>query len=392
MSDKYCANCGTRLSAETAFCPQCGAKQDLQNYSAPSQQNMQGYGGETPQYKQNYQGAAPQYTQNYQGFAPQYTQNYQGVAPQYTPGSGVPPVKKNKAPLIIAICAAVMAVIVGSVMIGLKIGSNGNNQYDSTYNGNTNGGNSTPSGGESSLPGSVSFSGNGSSSSGSENSYSDSYTDNRNAWNLSSGETSLTVTDSNGNSVSITQQAAAYTHGLGYYGYNQNQFYLTVTFSDAGGIMLIMDISENDCQEGLSLSSRDFDASTKMGLWTADVINGNNLYNTYEHPQMIGNVSFRLEEYSTNSAVFYIKADFVYMDMVYTLEGYGCSDRFENDPMPLTEDEQFLYEEQNGTCTTCHGSGKCPTCGGMGTYAGVTCQGCFGSGRCWSCEGTGRSH
>lgn len=354
MDVKYCADCGARISATTAFCPQCGAKQDSQNHSVPSQHNMQNYGGPVQQYMQGY---------------------------------GMPASQKSKAPIIIAICSIVaILVIIGAVAVGLR---------------NTSGRSSSSSGRGSSSSGEVSSSGSGSSSSGgggssssggggSSSSGGGSYSSGGNTWNLSPGEASVTVTTSSG-SVSTTQQEAVYGHSSGLYGYNENYFMLSVAFNNTDTITLIVDIFEDYCQQGLSLSSQDFNETTKMGVLTTSS-NDLALYNTYEYPQMIGNGSFQLEEYSANSTVFYIKADVVYNSTVYTLEGYGCADRKETDPLVLTSGDQWANEVQNGICPTCHGSGTCQVCFGWGSISGETCHGCWGSRLCEYCGGTGRTY
>lgn len=60
-----------------------------------------------------------------------------------------------------------------------------------------------------------------------------------------------------------------------------------------------------------------------------------------------------------------------------------------------------FYDDDDGICSMCHGSGICQVCFGKRQWytpsygtdvdTTVTCQGCDGSGKCWKCNGTGRA-
>lgn len=420
MGDKYCTNCGTRMSAETAFCPQCGTKQDLQNYSAPSQQNMQGYGAQAPQYAQNYGDSNQQNIQNYGGQPGQYAQNYQGTAPQYLQGYSVPAAKKNKAPLIIAICAAVVAVVIGVVVIGIKIGSSGDSgQYDSAYGGNTYGGFSSSDGGGSSSGG-VSFSGNGNSASESGNSFSGTSADSQsepeesNVQNNVSLEmpTELTfqVSDKNGSELPVAVGEISLT-GDGSY----NQFKIEILTGEDLNALYTLDMTAmadmrdffitayipvSDCADGL-IYDQDYFASNgtvyfvsyNLADYYAKIFGTDALDYTFDFDDYLGDffgfisdsltidsMTFVLYEYSPESyATFSLIADVTVDGTSYTLEAAGTAD--------------YMVEVQE-TCSVCNGSGVCRICHGSGEngltgiWAGA-CSSCNGNKRCKYCDGTG---
>lgn len=399
MADKYCTNCGTRLSAETAFCPQCGTKQDLQNYGDPNQQNIQNYGGQPGQYAQNYQGTAPQYTQ----------------------GSGIPAAKKSKAPLIIAICAAVMAVVIGAVVIGIKIGSSGDSgQYDSAYGGNTYSGGSSSSSGGGSSSGGVSFSGNGGTASESGSSFSGTSADSQsepeesNVQNNVSLEmpTELTfqVSDKNGSELPVAVGEISLT-GDGSY----NQFQIEIltgedlnalytldmtAMADMRDFVITAYIPVSDCADGL-IYDQDYFASNgtvyfvsyNLADYYAKIFGTDALDYTFDFDDYLGDffgfisdsltidsMTFVLYEYSPESyATFSLIADVTVDGTSYTLEAAGTAD--------------YMVEVQE-TCSVCNGSGVCRICHGSGEngltgiWAGA-CSSCNGNKRCKYCDGTG---
>lgn len=399
MADKYCTNCGTRLSAETAFCPQCGTKQDLQNYGDPNQQNIQNYGGQPGQYAQNYQGTAPQYTQ----------------------GSGIPAAKKSKAPLIIAICAAVMAVIIGAVVIGIKIGSSGDSgQYDSAYGGNTYSGGSSSSSGGGSSSGGVSFSGNGGTASESGSSFSGTSADSQsepeesNVQNNVSLEmpTELTfqVSDKNGSELPVAVGEISLT-GDGSY----NQFQIEILTGEDLNALYTLDMTAmadmrdffitayipvSDCADGL-IYDQDYFASNgtvyfvsyNLADYYAKIFGTDALDYTFDFDDYLGDffgfisdsltidsMTFVLYEYSPESyATFSLIADVTVDGTSYTLEAAGTAD--------------YMVEVQE-TCSVCNGSGVCRICHGSGEngltgiWAGA-CSSCNGNKRCKYCDGTG---
>lgn len=111
---KYCSNCGTGLSDDAVFCPNCGRKQDQPVTAQPNVQP----GPYTAPVQPNVQNGP-------------YAQPgpYAGVQPVY--GNAAPSPQKSKKPFIII--GAVIAAIVLAIILLPKIGIGGGG-YESAFN------------------------------------------------------------------------------------------------------------------------------------------------------------------------------------------------------------------------------------------------------------------
>jgi hypothetical protein len=178
---------------------------------------------------------------------------------------------------------------------------------------------------------------------------------------------------------------------------------------DSGLLVIGGAVKSSDCRTGAYYQDTDLKSDGAfIDLLYLDIDNdGYFTGSCYEHTSMtdpddIKNCTLDIGNYSAKSyATYYIKTDFTFQSVDYTLECFCCSNyTASGEDAQKAQVQQYQQEQASGVCTVCHGSGTCQVCFGRGgmsyaTYGQggsgwVECEGCHGSRRCKYCGGTGR--